>query len=173
MDKPVMPGEFLAVVEEFEPSQGAFEEHGKVYAAIPGYAKTEAHQASVTNGKAVQKLKRGDTVYAIVRDVYEQIALLEFQPLTPKAATNTYAYLRIANVQRGYTESFRDVFRIGDYVKAKVAEVKPLGIYLTMAEPGLGVVRAFCASCRAELKLERTHEQTCRACGRRQGRKLG
>lgn len=173
-DKPVtFPGDFLAVVEEFEPGAGAIEEEGKVYATIAGVAKTEAHQASVTNPKAIQHLHSGDLVYAVVRDVYDSIALLEFQPVKPRASFGTYGYIRIANVQRGYTENFRDVFRIGDFVKAKIHEVKPLGIYLTMAEPGLGVVRAFCASCRGELDISANDpEIRCHNCGRRQGRKL-
>ena len=168
-----IPGQQLAVVEEFEPGTGAFEEDGKVYAAIMGNAKTEAHQATVNNPKAIIHLQRGDDVVAVVRDVYDSIALLEFQPITPRAAFSTYSYIRIANVQRGYTESFRDVFRIGDFVKAKIHEVKPLGIYLTMAEPGLGVIRAFCASCRKEIQPNDSGiDIQCKNCGRRQNRKL-
>ncbi|MDP2718070.1 MAG: exosome complex RNA-binding protein Csl4 [Candidatus Micrarchaeota archaeon] len=166
-----IPGDFLAVVEEFEPGFGTFQEDGKVYAAIPGHAKTENHLAQVQNPDAVQHLKKGDLVYAIVRDVYDQIALLEFQPVKFRAATNTYAYIRISHVAKGYTENFRDVFRIGDYVRARVHEVRPLGLYLSMVEPDLGVVRAFCASCREELALK-SSEIRCRACGRRQGRKI-
>ncbi len=168
-----IPGQQLAVVEEFEPAFGAFEEDGKVYASIIGSAKTEAHQASVTNPKAITHLQRGDLVVAVVRDVYDSIALLEFQPTKPRAAFSTYSYIRIANVQRGYTESFRDVFRVGDFVKAKIHEVKPLGIYLTMAEPGLGVIRAFCASCRKEIQPNESGQDIqCKNCGRRQNRKL-
>jgi exosome complex component CSL4 len=165
------PGDFLAVVEEFEPGFGAVEEDGKVYASIPGQAKTENHLAYVDSMKAVRPLKKGDLVYAVVRDVYDQIALMEFQPVKFRAASATYAYIRISHVAKGYTENFRDVFRIGDFVRARVHEVKPLGLYLTMVEPDLGVVRAFCASCREELALK-SHEIRCRACGRRQGRKI-
>ncbi|MBI5226146.1 exosome complex RNA-binding protein Csl4 [Candidatus Micrarchaeota archaeon] len=167
------PGTQLAVVEEFEPGFGAIEENGLVFATIPGLAKTAEHHATVTNPKAIQHLQRGDLVYAVVRDVYDSIALLEFQSVQPRAAFGTYGYIRIANVQRGYTENFRDVFRIGDFVKAKIHEVKPLGIYLTMAESGLGVVRAFCASCREEISFNETGmDMRCNACGRRQSRKL-
>ncbi len=167
----VAPGDFLAVVEEFEPGFGALEEDGKVYAAIAGQAKTENHAAEVQNPAAVRPLKKDDLVYAVVRDVYDQIALLEFAPVKFRAASATYAYIRISHVAKGYTENFRDVFRIGDFVRARVHEVRPLGLYLTMVEPDLGVVRAFCASCRAELPLKAS-EIRCRECGRRQGRKI-
>ncbi len=167
------PGQFMAVVEECVPGFGAAEEDGKVYTAIAGEPSLEAGTASVKNRKAIRPLSRGDIVYGVVRDTYDSIALIEFQSTTPKAAHGTYGYIRIANVQRGYTENFREVFRIGDFVKAKINEVKPLGIYLTMADSGLGVVRAFCISCRNELDLSNSHgELRCSACGRRQGRKL-
>ncbi|MBI4360302.1 exosome complex RNA-binding protein Csl4 [Candidatus Micrarchaeota archaeon] len=166
-----IPGDQLAIVEEFQPGFGAFEEEGIVYASIPGTAKMENAVAKVENQKAVRALARGDLVYSIVRNVYDQVALLEFQSVPYRAATNTYAYMRIAHVQRGFTEHFRDVFRIGDFVRARVHEVKPLGIYLTMADADLGVVRAFCASCRHELPVTK-RDLTCKNCGRRQQRKI-
>lgn len=166
-----VPGDQLAIVEEFQPGFGAFEEDGIVYASIPGNPKMESAVAQVQNPTAIRPLARGDLVYAIVRNVYDQVALLEFQSVPYRAATNTYAYMRIAHVQRGFTEHFRDVFRIGDYVRARVHEVKPLDIYLTMADADLGVIRAFCASCRHELPVTK-RDLTCKNCGRRQQRKI-
>lgn len=165
-----VPGENLAIAEEFQPGFGTFEEEGIVYASIPGNALMENAVAQVENQRAIRRLSRGDLVYAIVRNVYDQVALLEFQSVPYRAATNTYAYMRIAHVQRGFTEHFRDVFRIGDFVRARVHEVKPLGIYLTMADGDLGVIRAFCASCRHEIPVTK-RDTTCN-CGRRQQRKI-
>ncbi len=151
--KTAIPGHLLGAVEEFEPGAGAFEEEGHVYAGIIGKPELDKdRRMGVVSPLRMEKLKKGDTVYALVKDLYDQIALLEFQPLTRKAAHSTYAFMRISEVAKGYTQRLTDALRIGDYVKAEIVDVKPMGIYLTMAAPHLGVVRAFCSLCRGEIR---------------------
>ncbi|MBI5036933.1 exosome complex RNA-binding protein Csl4 [Candidatus Micrarchaeota archaeon] len=162
----VMPGHLFGAAEEFETGKGTFEEGGYVYASVVGEDKNEKNKAELESRMAVKPLKQGDLVYAKVKDIYDQIALLQFQPAERRAARSTYSYIRIGEVQRKYTENFRDAIRIGDYVKAEVKEIKPLGIYLTMAAPHLGVVRAFCSGCRTELE-----NGNCPSCKRIERRK--
>jgi len=82
-----------------------------------------------------------------------------------------HAMLPIRNVSRQYVESLRDNFRIGDLIKAKIARAGPLGIDLTTAEPGLGVIKAFCTRCRHPLHLfGRTLK--CLGCGHTERRKV-
>lgn len=162
----VTPGHLLGALEECEPGAGAYEEEGLVYASVVGENVCEKHEAEVKSKLRLEKLKEGDVVYAQVKDVYDQIALLEFQSESRRAAFSTYSYLRISEVQRRYTESFREALRIGDLVRAEVLEIKPLGIYLTTAAPHLGVIKAFCSSCRAPLDKGR-----CKECGRIESRK--
>ncbi|MFH0922439.1 MAG: exosome complex RNA-binding protein Csl4, partial [Candidatus Micrarchaeota archaeon] len=145
------PGDFIATVEEREPGANTFEENGSIYACVAGENASTQHAAAV-KGKAIRKLARGDEVVGLVQDLYDTVALIEFQPVEKLAsASNTYAYMRISEIQRGYTESFRGFLHIGDVFKAKVVDVTPLGIYLTIAERGLGVVRAFCTRCRKQM----------------------
>lgn len=165
--KITIPGHLLGAVEEFEPGAGAFEEDGQVYSGIVGKPELDKdHRMGVVGPFRTEKLKRGDSVYAEVKDLYDQIALLEFQPLTRKAAHSTYAFMRISEVAKGYTQRLSDALRIGDFVKAEVIDIKPLGIYLSMAAPHLGVVRAFCGLCRGEIRAG-----TCTKCRSHERRK--
>ncbi|HLD76444.1 MAG TPA: exosome complex RNA-binding protein Csl4 [Candidatus Norongarragalinales archaeon] len=161
-----IPGHLLGAVEEFEPGPGAYEEYGQVYSSIIGTPAHREHQMHVESPTRTEKLKKGEPVYAIVRNLYDSIALLEFQPLKRRAAYSTYSYMRISEVAKGYTPNLRDALRIGDLVKAEVVDIKPLGIYLSMAANHLGVVVGFCSHCRSVLR-----RGTCTRCGANERRK--
>ncbi|MEW5955583.1 MAG: exosome complex RNA-binding protein Csl4 [Candidatus Micrarchaeota archaeon] len=173
----ILPGEFLAVSEESVGGQGTFEEKdGRIYSAVAGRkaADSRARSVSVQAQVNVRPLAAGDYAYGLVHDLYEMVALVEFSPVSRKgeriASHNNYAYLRISEVQRGYTERFRDWLRIGDVIKARVKEITSLGIYLTIADADLGVVKAFCTQCKHELE-PRGRVMVCPACGNKEQRK--
>ncbi len=166
-----VPGNFIATVEELTPSEGVIEEEGKLYASVLGQKQVKELAVSVTGSNTTKPLKKGDLVYGLVQNVYESVSLIEFQPVDKNvSASNTYAYLRISEIQKRFTENFGEHLRIGDYIKAKIVEVKPLGIYLTIAWPELGVIRAFCSNCRKEMKDE-GRLFVCMECGSTESRK--
>jgi exosome complex component CSL4 len=80
------------------------------------------------------------------------------------------AVLRVANIDRKYVKSLRDEIRIGDIVRVKVMEVTSHTIRLTTAERDLGVIKAFCSSCRHDLEKQGT-KLVCRNCGSVESRK--
>ncbi|NUN11453.1 exosome complex RNA-binding protein Csl4 [Candidatus Micrarchaeota archaeon] len=150
----VYPGKTISTSEELEPSKGTFEQSGIVYGSILGKLSTEKLQATV-NGKTIRMLKKGDLVYAVLEDVLsEQMSLLKFQPVDNVGVDNSFAFMRISEIQKGYTERFSDYVKIGDYLKARIVEVKKLGTYLTIAEPDLGVVKANCRQCKKQMTRE-------------------
>lgn len=175
--KLVMPGDAIAFSEEFASSDGTFEEKdGRVIASRLGRSRLDpkGRTASVYSLRATIPLKAGDLVYGKVQDLYDTVALVQFEPVPEKgvfrAASNTYAYLRISEVQRGFVENFRDVVRIGDFVRARIKEVTKMGIYLTMMAPDLGVVKACCSNCRKTLSF-RGRILVCPHCGSKEERK--
>src|SRR3972149_10250587 len=78
--------------------------------------------------------------------------------------------IHISNVSEAYTEDIRDMFRLGDIIRAKVIQVKP-PLQLTTAEPILGVVRAMCSQCRGPLEV-RERDLFCLRCERAERRKI-
>ena len=173
----VLPGEAIAVSEEFAGAEGTAErKDGSIVSTRPGFKNLDAKTrvASVRSASVTRKIRSGDLVYGLVQDLYESVALIQFEPAEPKgvhiASSNTYAYLRISEVQRGYVDNFRDVLRIGDYVCARIKEVTPLGIYLTLMAPDLGVVKASCSRCRAFME-KKGRVFACPSCGSREPRK--
>ena len=155
----VLPGAALAVSEEGVAAAGTAEADGVIYSTIAGEPVTDPQTYSITvrARKALSPLKQGDDVFALVHDIYDTVSLVEFLPIAGsnerKSSYNRFAYLRISDVSRDYIENFRDVLRIGDVIRARVKEIKPLGIYLTVNSPELGVVKARCTVCRKPMQI--------------------
>ncbi len=176
----VYPGSFLCYSEEFEPAENAFEDvDSRVFATVVGVKRESKpdRSVSVTPAAPAKRLIRvGDLAYARVEDLYEKVALLSMQPASKHvAAFDNFAYLRISEVKRGFVESFRGYLGIGDFIKARVVEVNPLGVYLSIADPSLGVIKAFCSNCRRELKKTLKGLKGlvhCENCGSEESRKL-
>jgi len=173
----VAPGDFLCYSEEFFPASGsanAFEDkEGKVFSSVLGCEKRDVGKRSiaVASQRVKRPLKAGDLVYARVDDLYDTVALTRMKPIAPNIAPQSdSAFLRISEIRRAYLESFRDSIGIGDILVARIKEVTPLGIYLTVIENDLGVFRAFCSTCRKEMILT-PKGFYCKSCGAGEDRK--
>jgi len=169
MGELIFPGKEIATTEEAVSGAGTVEENGLVLAALAGKTELKGGKAFVSNPKSVRMLAKGDFIYGFVYDLFDSVAMIMFKPAGDNVGTGAdMSFLRIAEVQRGYTESFADFLKIGDLVKARVIDVTPMGVYLTIAEKGLGVIKAFCSSCRRELD----GNLYCSNCDRRERRKM-
>lgn len=169
-----VPGEFLGYEEEVNGDANTFVDGGKVFSEMSGEKKIAAGKAQITPKKSVRMVKPGDLVFGKVQDIYDSVSLIEIasEPADKRIAIGaSYAYLRISELAKRYVNSFREYIKIGDVLKVKVIEVTPLGTYLTIAEPGLGVVKALCSFCRHPLELS-GRALACPNCGNRETRKL-
>lgn len=171
MTKKVIPGEPLAYAVEYLGGKNTIElEDGQLYSELVGDAIINEDEKSilVNSNKVARIVKPGDLVYGKVYKIFNQMVLMEFQPVEKGlGGERTFAYLRVSELSNGYAERIRDYLREGDYVKARVKEVKELGIYLTIKDDDLGIVRAFCSRCRHELD----EEGKCTECHRNENRK--
>ncbi|MEM4254817.1 MAG: exosome complex RNA-binding protein Csl4 [Candidatus Norongarragalinales archaeon] len=168
----IFPGKEIAVSEEAQASGGTADDNGVIYATVVGSAKLEGGIASVSNSKSPRLLKSGDLVLGKVEDLFDQVALVSFQPLEKNIASSVdRAFLRISEIRGragGFVDNFKEFLRIGDLIRARVIEVTDLGVYLTIAENGLGVLKAFCTTCRMELN----ENLECKTCMHRERRKM-
>src|SRR5438034_11620586 len=74
--KMVLPGDEIAVAEEFEPGEGTYEAKGLVFAATPGVLEldTANRVARVRAFNPHAQLRVGDIVYAVVDDIRGMMA---------------------------------------------------------------------------------------------------
>jgi len=155
--KMVLPGDEIAVAEEFEPGEGTYEKNGRVYAATPGVLILDPANrvARVRAFNPPAELKVGDIVYGTIDDIRGMMAtatILANHGRTRQVSGEAEGTIHISNVSEDYTEDIHDKFRLGDIIRAKVIQVKP-SVQLTTAEANLGVVKALCSVCRGPLEL--------------------
>ncbi len=170
----VIPGQQLAFEEEFTGGSGTFTENGVVFSSINGEEVEDVKSRTIyVKGKSFELIKPGDIVYGMVGAISKQIATID--SITPenklKAYPSTKTFLRISELSNSYAESMRSFITIGDIIKAKVIDIKSLGIYLTIKQPELGVVKTLCTNCKSELTL-RGRLLVCSECGAKQQRKM-
>lgn len=155
--KLVLPGDQIAVVEEFEAGEGTYERNGLVFAATPGVLRLDEQSrvARVQPFNPPAELQPGDIVYAVIDDIRGMMATATVNAIHGRArqiSGETDGTIHISNVSQEYTEDIRDMYHLGDIIRAKVIQTKP-SVQLTTAEPSLGVVRALCGVCRGPLEM--------------------
>ena len=171
----VLPGDEVAVAEEFEPGEGTYERSGHVFAAVPGVLELDPNErvARVRAFNPVAELKVGDIVYGVVDDIRGMMATAAVNAIHGRdrqVSGEAEGTIHISTVSEDYVEDLHDAFHLGDIVRAKVIQVKP-SVQLTTAEPFLGVVKALCSECRGPLE-QRDRDLWCPRCERAEGRKL-
>jgi exosome complex component CSL4 len=173
--KMVLPGDQIAVAEEFEPGEGTYEKDGLVFASTPGVLQLDEQSrvARVRPFNPPAELQPGDIVYGVVDDIRGMMATATVNAIHGRArqvSGETEGTIHISNVSEDYTEDIRDMYHLGDIIRAKVIQTKP-SVQLTTAEPDLGVVKALCGQCRGPLEL-RGRDLFCPRCERTERRKF-
>ena len=174
--KYVMPGDDVCVIEEFMPGIGTYEDRGIVKAALIGITQVNMNSRTVSIKPLTKELRlpsRNDVVIGIVVLVKDEYSLVKILTDSSgvKYQTPFTAILHISQVSNKFVRSLYDVVRVGDLVKAKVLN-DFIPYNLTIKEPKLGVVMAFCGKCGQVLKPKDNELLTCPICGNSEKRKV-
>lgn len=174
----VVPGDLLATTEEFVPGDGAYEEEGKIYAAITGVVLVDARAKRISvfsRTPGPPTLKRGDVVVGRVEEIRDQSANIFIGVLRGREDRElplpNLGMVHISQVHTGYVKDFSKQFKPGDIVRARVLNARREPVQLTTAGDELGVIVATCSRCRALLAREGT-KLRCPECGNVEFRKL-
>jgi len=171
----VLPGEEVAVTEEYEAGEGTYEEDGKVFAAQPGRLELDGEHrvARVTPFNPPAILRVGDVVYGVVDEIRASMAEANIQAIQGRrrqVGGEVSASLHVSKIANAYVEDIHDAMRLGDIIRARVIQTDP-SLQITTAEQNLGVVLALCSFDRTPME-RKGNEVRCPRCERVYGRKL-
>jgi exosome complex component CSL4 len=174
MGRVVLPGEELAVSEEYLAGEGTFEDDGHIRAATLGELDLDPRErvARVRAFNPPVEVRVGDLVIAEIRSWRESMASLRVLKVEGRDRTvsgNTDASLHISKISNKYTESIGREYRLGDIIRAKVIQLKP-SIQLDTSGKELGALLSRCIQCRRPLE-KRGRQLYCEACDRTEYRK--
>lgn len=171
-DDHVLPGDKIAIIEEFLPDETCFEQNGSIYSKVLGQVVIDPkkHKISVVPEKQFLEIKNGEVGFARVEFVKKQMASVNIHKIEKKSITiPTNAILHISEVSRRFVKNMYEVTRPGDWIKFRVIRANKV-IYISLIGEGLGVVESDCIVCGHELKFKRRNLLECPNCSQIQPR---
>ena len=175
MSKFVLPGDEVAVVEEYIPAEGTYEHEGIIRASVAGKLSLNDNDMTATV-KPVNEpniLKPGDNVFCRITDVRASMAVCEIiasdgndRDITgDKSAT-----IHVSKLSSEYVQDVGKEYRPGAVIRAKVLQVKP-SVQLSTQEPHYGAIKALCRKCRKPMEAD-GKVLKCKACERTETRTI-
>lgn len=170
-----LPGEELAVIEEFDGGEGTYVAGGVVRAAVAGTPAydLQSRVVRVEAKKPTTRLpKPGDTIVGQVENVQGNIANVKIHYVNGMVSEAGFTGLLIVRQNRfGGRRRPTTYFKAGDIVRARVVSVKNAIIHLSIDRAEDGVVYAVCSLCGGRMaKIDGRIK--CVECGGVEERKL-
>ena len=167
----VVPGEELAVAEEFLPGPGAYldEENWVVRSSITGRVLRDLNLKFIRVAGRRQKYgfpSLGSIVIGYVSSMKTDFALITIianSKMNPLSFPLT-GILHISQTTSGFIRNMYEILGIGDLVKTKIIS-RENPFQLTTKNPGLGVILATCSKCGAVLRRSKSGTLICPRCG--------
>ena len=182
-ERRVLPGDPLAVLEEFIPGPGTYvDEEGTIRASIRGTARynLQARTVEVRPDKPLAVPRQGSDAVGLVTQVRHDLVLVELlgevqlqpSPRWVREYSGRFlGALPIANVSEEFIKDLYDYYRPGDIILARVINNSNPYQLLTKA-PQYGVILAECSRCGARLQPVNQRTMRCPRCGHVEKRKV-
>ncbi|MFX1285421.1 MAG: exosome complex RNA-binding protein Csl4 [Promethearchaeota archaeon] len=162
----VLPGDKIAVIEEFLPDETCYEQDGSIYSKIVGQVVTDSkkHKISVIPKHPHRSVKNGDVGLGRVEFMKKQIASVNIYHLNNEnLSIPISAVLHISEASRRFVKNMYEVARPGDWLRFRIIRaIKP--VYISLIGDGLGVVISYCVQCGHELEYKRRNRLECPNC---------
>jgi exosome complex component CSL4 len=171
----VLPGDEVAIEEEYMSGEGTYEENGRIFASAVGELDLDATEklARVIPFNPPIVLMDGDVVIAKVTDTKAAMAICMVaaqEGHRREVSSETLAAIHVSKIASSYVEDTGDLLRPGDLIRATVLQSFP-SVQLSTSGPHFGVLRALCTICRRPLE-KRGDKLYCTECERTETRKL-
>jgi exosome complex component CSL4 len=169
-----VPGEAICVEEEALPGEFVSSD-GKGYlrSQVVGVVFHNRFKKTVSVKPLTRReltLRQGVIVEGWVYDVHEDVAVVKIYRAN-NARANAIGLLHVSQIASEYVADIQDYVRPSDTIRARVMNNTPPYL-LTIKEPQLGVIHAYCGSCGEELYLTSSGVLVCKNCGRVEKRKV-
>ena len=174
-EKIVVPGEKLAVIEEYLPRENVYINIDHVLSKIVGilYKDDEKKEIGVRRLKNVVLPRVGDIVFGVVTSIRDPIAYVDiiYVENRDKIFLNPYdSFLHANNVSSMYVKSLYDAIGYGDIIRAYIIDGVTPPYELSIKGREFGVVFSRCPLCMRPLK-RKGYNLFCSRCKRKFKRK--
>jgi len=169
-----LPGDKLAVSEEFLPGAHAYDDSGLIRALTVGSVQRDMKNMEISVKSAVDPkiIKVGDVVVGQIEAAQSSSATVKISYLNGEPTAKDFSgslSLRSGRPGRGGPRG--PPVKLGDVVRCRVFSLLNGIIHLSINEEDLGVLRALCGNCGKPL-LRGGNKAKCDECGNVEERKL-
>ena len=172
----VLPGDKLAVSEEFLPGQHTYDDSGLIRALTAGTVVKDAKNMEISVKPVVQPqiIKVDDWITGQVEGSQANSANVMIYFLNGKMTHKEFSgMLTLRGLSGGGRGARRTTpVKMGDIVRCRVFSLVNGIIHLTIDEPDIGVVAALCGNCGRPLLRGSATKAKCDECGNVEERKL-
>jgi exosome complex component CSL4 len=172
-NKNVLPGDALAVSEEFLPGKNAYDADGTVRALLMGTLVKDLQEREIgVKPTVVAKIPSvGDVVTGQIETAQSSVSNLKIYYLNGAPSLSGFVGLIFLREERGGRGMRRTQVKLGDVVRAKVVSTMNAMIHLSIGEPHLGVIATLCSNCGFPLSDDGGRAR-CNNCGNQEDRKF-
>jgi len=172
----VLPGDKLAVSEEFLPGRHTYDDSGLIRALVAGSVvkDTKSMEISVKPATEPEIIKVDDWVTGQVEGAQANSANVHIYFHNGKPTYKDFSgMLSLRGLSGGGRGARRTTpVKMGDVVRCRVYSLLNGIIHLTIDEPDMGVVAALCGNCGKPLLRGNATRAKCDECGNVEERKL-
>jgi exosome complex component CSL4 len=170
----VLPGDRVAVSEEFLPGPHTYDDSGLIRALVMGTVRRDPKNMEISVEPVVKPkmIRVGDTVVGQVETTQASVASVKTYYLNGVPTDKDFSgslSLRSGRPGRGGPRG--PPVKLGDIVRCRVVSLLNGIIHLTISEEETGVVYALCGNCGRPL-LRGGNKAKCDECGNVEERKL-
>ncbi len=172
-NKNVLPGDALAVSEEFLPGKNAYDADGTVRALLMGTLVKDLQEREIgVKPTVVAKVPSvGDVVTGQIETAQSSVSNMKIYYLNGAPSLSGFVGLIFLREERGGRGMRRTQVKLGDVVRAKVVSTMNAMIHLSIGEPHLGVIATLCSNCGAPL-IDDGGRARCNNSGNQEDRKF-
>ncbi len=171
----VLPGDKLAVSEEFLPGKHTYDDSGLIRALMVGEVQKDVTNMEISVKPAVepQTVKVDDWVTGQVEVAQASSANVKIYYLNGKPTHKDFVgMLSLRGMMGGRGQRRSTPVKLGDIVRCRVYSLLNGIIHLTIEEPDMGVVAALCGNCGRQMLRGSSTRAKCDECGNVEERKL-
>ena len=175
----IVPGEHIALIEEFEGGKNTYVLDGDIRASTVGIAlyDLKRHIVKIKQKNSPVLAKIGDIVIGYVEMLFGNMMSIRILYLNEKksiAGFSAIASTKVFSGGSGWARGDRKgkvVFRVGDIIRGRVFSLLNSTIHITIDEKEYGVLYTMCFNCGGDtVRINNTIK--CIECGAQEERKL-
>jgi exosome complex component CSL4 len=174
----IVPGDHIALIEEFEGGKNTYVLDGDIRAATVGVPiyDLKRHIVKIKQKNSPMLAKIGDTVVGHVEMLFGTMMSIRILYLNERKSLAGFSAIASTKINSGGGWSRGDrrgrvIFRVGDIVKGRVFSLLNSTIHITIDEREFGVLYALCFNCGGDT-VRVNNNIKCIDCGTLEERKL-